>query len=61
MRRKMKKQITKAIICVMMGLVLIAVGVLLVFMFYFIKTVNVEKVATKITQYAKDIMFILKK
>lgn len=45
----------------MMGLVLIAVGVLFVFIFYSIKTVNVEKVATKITQYAKDIMFMLKK
>lgn len=50
----MKKRITKAILCVVLVLILIAVSILSVFMFYPVKTVNVEKVETKVTQYAKS-------
>lgn len=50
----MKKRITKAILCVVLVLILIAVSILSVFMFYPVKDVNVEKVETKVTQYAKS-------
>lgn len=50
----MKKRITKAIVCVALVLILIAVSILSVFMFHPVKAVALDKLETKVTQYEKS-------
>lgn len=50
----MKKRLSKAIICVVLIFILIAVSVLSIFMFYPVKAADIESVETKVDQYIKS-------